>query len=104
MKPFAPGRLIDLAINIRVNHWALNESTASRQGEVGESTMVYGDVVMTGPPDVEGDITSVNSQMAEYFQELQVDPNAVKDWDVRNIEWTIHDWPDSPGQSLGLGM
>lgn len=96
------GRLIDLAINVRVNHWVLNESTAARQGEVGEFTMVYGDVVMTGPPDAEGDITSVDPRMAEYFQALRVNPNALKDWDVRNVEWTVQDWPDGP--ALGLGM
>jgi ABC-type uncharacterized transport system YnjBCD ATPase subunit len=48
------GRLIDLPINVRINHWMLNDAALAHQQQVGESMVIYGDVVITGPPDRDG--------------------------------------------------
>lgn len=95
------GRLIDLPINVRANHWMLNDSTKAHEGRVGESMVMYGDVVITGPPDRDGDVTAVSQQMIDYFQGLSLAPNAMKDWDVRNTDvYIIFESPD-PTTDLG---
>jgi hypothetical protein len=42
-------------------------------------------VVVTGPPDVGGEPTSVDPALVGYFQTLHLHPNVLKDWDIRNI-------------------
>ena len=88
------GRLIDLPINPRVNHWSLNESQRAREGTVGESTVLYGDVVLTGPADSEGDVTPVSDELVRYFGEVEVNRDAMRDWDTRDVSIIVMDWPD----------
>ena len=92
------GRLIDLPINVRVNHWLLHDSTRAREGVVTEGWIIYGDAVVTGPADATGDTTPVDDTMIDYFENLRLDANALADWDIRTTEATIipfdlGDWP-----------
>ena len=95
------GRLIDLPINVRVNHWMVNDSTRARHHHVGESLVMYGDVVITGPPDHHGDTTAVHQHMIDYFQNLHLSPNAMKDWDIRSTEIVIIIDQSDPPPDLG---
>lgn len=100
------GRIIDLPVNVRVSHWVLNESEASKQGTVGEWSVLYGDAVITGRPDAEGESTAVSQEMVDYFKSVQLSPEAMKDWDVRNVGIQVMEWPEldqgrDDGPSLG---
>jgi hypothetical protein len=83
------GRIIGLPINVRVNHWTLNESTRAKEGTIGEPQIIYGDVLVAGPADEQGEITPLDDRLASYFENLQLNKNALSDWDIRNTEWTI---------------
>jgi hypothetical protein len=90
------GRLLDLPINVRINHWMLNDSALAREHQVGESLVMYGDVVVTGPPDENGDITAVDQHMVDYFENLNLDADVMKDWDIRSTHViVIFETPDS---------
>jgi hypothetical protein len=86
------GRLDGLPINVRVSRWLIAQSTASQEGRFGEGMIVYGDVVVTGPPDREGDTTPVDPEMVSLFTSLTVSPDALRDWDTRNVDVVVTDW------------
>lgn len=94
------GRLIDLPVNPRINHWMLKDSQRAKAGQVAEQMVMYGDVVFTGPADAKGDITPVSDELVNYFEGLQVDRDAMKDWDVRSVDIYVTDWPDDRDQGL----
>jgi hypothetical protein len=92
------GRLINAPVNPRINHWLLRESEMSREHEISERGIMYGDVVFTGPADAEGDITPVSDELVKYFEDLEVGKDAAADWDERSTEIIVMDWPDDgPG-------
>lgn len=97
------GRLIDLPVNPRINHWLLNESDWAKQGVVSERQVLYGDVVFTGRPDAQGDITAVSDDIVAYFEGLQVGQEAVDDWSIRSTEIIVTDWPDF-GEGRGMSL
>lgn len=43
-------------------------------------------IVITAPPQ-RGESTEVDPALVAYFSSLQLSPNAVADWDVRNVDW-----------------
>lgn len=101
------GRLIDLPVNVRVSHWMLNESERAKRGEVGESMVMYGDAVLTGPADSEGDVTPVDDELVKHFQDMKLDQSAMRDWDTREVSFRVMDWPEDPpsyGEGGGLSM
>jgi hypothetical protein len=78
----------------------------AKQGRAGEYAVLYGDVVLTGPPDREEELTAVDPALVEYFGGLQLAPDAVADWDVRNVGFRVVEWRDlgrDSGDDLGLG-
>ncbi|MCK9894696.1 DUF3846 domain-containing protein [Frankia sp. AgB32] len=86
------GRVDGLAVNVRVNVWMLNDSAAAKMGRVGEHMVIYGDVVMTGLPNWEGDTTPVTQAMIDYFSGLVVSADALRDWDTRYVGVKVTDW------------
>jgi hypothetical protein len=99
------GRITDLPINARASYWMLNDSTHARHGHVAESMVLYGDVVITGPPDRLGNTTDVNQHIIDYFQNLTL-TLTLKDWDIRSADVTIMIFPTlKPGpDDLNLGL
>jgi hypothetical protein len=90
---------------VRVTHFVLNDSTMAKEGRAWEGAVIYGDVVISGGPDREGDQTAVSREMIDHFGSLQLDQNALWDWDVRNVEWRVTTWDldrDDGGYGLGL--
>ena len=85
------GRINDSAVNVRVTHWILQDSTMAKEARAWEGAVIYGDVVITGPPQY-GDATEVDPALVDYFSSLELSPNAVADWDVRNVEWKVTSW------------
>src|SRR4051794_11404964 len=102
MVPCECSLLIDLPINVRVNQWMLNDSTQAHEQRVGGSMVIYGDVGTTEPPDRHGDVTAIRQNMIDYFQDLHLAPDAMKDWDVRNTEITVI-IIESPNPATDLG-
>jgi len=101
------GRINDSPVNVRITHWVLNDSAMAREGGAGEWSVLYGDVVVTGPADREGDSTAVDPKLVAYFSDLELSPDAVADWDVRNVDVVVSDWPEMRrhgGDDLGLGL
>ena len=101
------GRLIDLPVNVRATHWALNDSALAKEGAVGEWHVLYGDVVVTGLADREGDCTAVDPALVEHFSSLQLASNAVDDWNTRSVGFTITSWRDTERggrDDFGLGL
>jgi hypothetical protein len=99
------GRLIDAPVNPRINHWMLNESDWAKQGLADERTIMYGDVVFTGPADDEGDTTAVSDELVKYFEGLHIGQEAVDDWSTRSTDIIVTDWPgfgEGPGQGMSL--
>lgn len=88
------GRINGSPVNVRITHWVLNESAFAKEGHVGEWSVLYGDVVVTGGPDREGDSTEVDPALVQYFSSLDLSQNAVDDWTTRNVEWTVMEWRD----------
>jgi hypothetical protein len=86
------GRIDGLPVNVRVNVWMLNESAAAKASRVAEGMVIYGDVVVTGPPDRDGDTTPVSSALVDHFTRMSVSPDAVRDWDTRNLGVEVADW------------
>jgi hypothetical protein len=102
------GRINGSPVNVRVTHWILQDSTMAKEGRAWEGAVIYGDVVITGPPQ-HGEATEVGPAIVDYFSSLELSPNAVADWDVRNVEWKVTSWDlDRPnldrddGYDLGL--
>ena len=62
----------------------------AKEGRAWEGAVIYGDVVITGPPEY-GE-AEVDPAMVDYFSSLELSPNAVADWDVRNVEWKVTSW------------
>src|SRR6266576_3151170 len=87
------GRINGSPVNVRASHWVLNASEKAQQGRVGEWSVLYGDVVITGPP-LGGEATKVSPALVEHFSSLDLSGNAVDDWTVRNVQWRVTDWPD----------
>jgi hypothetical protein len=85
------GRIDGSPENVRVTHWILQDSTMAKEGRAWEGAVIYGDVVITGPPEY-GEATEVDPAMVDYFSSLELSPNAVADWDVRNVEWKVTSW------------
>jgi hypothetical protein len=74
------------------------------EGRTWEGAVIYGDVVITGGPDREGDQTAVSQEMIDYFSSLQLDRNVMRDWDVRNVEWRVTSWDlDCDDGGYGIG-
>jgi Domain of unknown function (DUF3846) len=99
------GRINGSPVNVRVTHWVLNDSTMAQEGKAWEGAVLYGDIVVTGGPDREGEATAVDPKLVAYFDALDLSQDAVADWDVRNVEWRVMDWPldrgsDDTGWSL----
>lgn len=88
------GRIIDMPVNVRASSWVLNDSTMAKDGRAGEWSVLYGPAVLTGPADRNGDATAVKPEMVELFQGMEVDPDRMRDWDVRNVDIVVMDWPD----------
>jgi Domain of unknown function (DUF3846) len=86
-------------VNVRASHWVLNDSAMSGEGGVGEWSVLYGDVVVTGPPDREGESTAVDPKLVAYFSDLELAPDVVADWDVRNVHVIVTDWPEMDRES-----
>jgi hypothetical protein len=99
------GRLLDMPINVRVAHWQLNDARRGQTGLIGEGQLIYGDVVVTGPADDEGEITPVDEHLVSYFEELKLSKNAMSEWDIRSTDWSITSFDawgsDAPGPDLG---
>jgi hypothetical protein len=99
------GRINDSPVNVRVTHWVLNDSAMAREGRVGEWSVLYGDIVVTGPPDREGETTPVDPKLVAYFDGLRLDPQSVAEWDTRDVNWIVTDWPEMDrGHDGGLGL
>ena len=104
------GRIDGHPINVRVSHWVLNTSQLAHEGRAGEWSVIFGDCVITGGPDREGESTAVDPALVEHFSSLQLAPNAVDDWTTRELRVIITDWPDldrpnldrDDGYDLGL--
>jgi Domain of unknown function (DUF3846) len=100
------GRINGSPVNLRVTHWILQDSTMANEGRAWEGAVIYGDVVITGPP-YHGESTEVDPALVDYFSSLQLSPNAVADWDVRNVEWRVTTWDldrDRGDDGYGLGL
>lgn len=100
------GRINGSPVNVRVTHWVLQDSTMAKEGRAWEGAVIYGDVVITGPPQ-RGDATEVDPALVDYFSSLQLLPNAVADWDVRDVTWRVTTWDldrDRGDDGYGLGL
>jgi hypothetical protein len=78
----------------------------AKEGRAWEGAVIYGDVVITGPPQY-GYATEVDPALVDYFGSLQLSPNAVADWDVRNVDWRVTSWEfdrDRGDDGYGLGL
>jgi hypothetical protein len=95
------GRINGLPLNVRATHWVLRDSSMAKQALTWEGSTLYGDCVVTGPADREGEITPVDPELVAYFDGLDRSEVAVADWSERNVEWTVTDWPDHPGRDRG---
>jgi hypothetical protein len=101
------GRINDSPVNVRASHWVLNDSQMAKEGRAGEWSVLYGDVVVTGPPDREGDSTAVDPKLVAYFSDLELSQDAVADWDVRNVQVIVTEWRNMGrdyGDDRGLGL
>jgi Domain of unknown function (DUF3846) len=101
------GRINGSPVNVRVSHWVLNESAMAQEGRVGEWSVLYGDVVVTGRSDREGESTAVDPKLVAYFKGLDLSRDAVADWDVRSVGFVVMDWRDMDrerGDDQGLGL
>jgi hypothetical protein len=84
----------------------LNDSTMAKEGRAWEGAVIYGDVVITGPPQ-RGESTDVDPALVDYFSSLQLSPNAMADWHVRNVDWRVTSWDldrDRGDDGYGLGL
>jgi hypothetical protein len=107
------GRINDSPVNVRVTHWVLQDSTLAKEGRAYEWSVIYGDVVITGPPQG-GESNEVSPALVNYFSLLQLSRSAVDDRTTREVGWTVTEWnldrpsaerPDlgrDDGFSLGL--
>jgi hypothetical protein len=103
------GRINGSPVNVRISHFVLNDSTMAKEGRAWEGAVIYGDVVITGPPQ-RGESTEVDPALVDYFSSLQLSPNAVADWDTRDVTWRVTTWDfdrddigrDDGGYGLGL--
>jgi Domain of unknown function (DUF3846) len=99
------GRINGSPVNVRVTHFVLNDSAIAKEGRAWEGAVIHGNVTVTGGPGREGDQAAVSREMIDYFSSLQLDRNAMRDWDVRNVEWRVTSWDldrDDGGYGLGL--
>ena len=87
------GRINDSPVNVRASHWVLRESAMAKEGRVWEGAILYGDCVVTGPP-LGGEATEIDPALVGYFKGLELSKDAVADWDVRNVQWRVTEWPD----------
>jgi Domain of unknown function (DUF3846) len=85
------GRINDSPVNVRVTHWVLQDSTLAKEGRAYEWSVIYGDVVITGPPQG-GESTEVSTALVNYFSSLQLSRNAVDDWTTREVGWRVAEW------------
>jgi hypothetical protein len=93
-------------VNVRVSHWVLNDSLMAREGRAWEGAVIYGDVVIAGPPRG-GESTDVHPALVHYFDSLELSPKAMADWDVRNTDWPVTSWDldrDRGDDGYGLGL
>jgi hypothetical protein len=93
-------------VNVRISHFVLNDSTMAKEGRAWEGAVIYGDVVITGPPQ-RGESTDVDPALVDYFSSLQLSPNAMADWHVRNVDWRVTSWDldrDRGDDGYGLGL
>jgi hypothetical protein len=87
----------------------LHDSAMAKEGRAWEGAVIYGDVVITGPPQ-RGESTEVDPALVHYFSSVQLSPNAVADRYVRNVDWRVTSWDldrgdlgrDDGGYGLGL--
>jgi hypothetical protein len=84
----------------------LRESDAARERDtvgVEEYYKVYGDVVLTGPPDGNGDITSISQDMVDHFAAMEIPRLSVAQWGEPEIpEPIISDWPEPEPPGFGI--
>jgi Domain of unknown function (DUF3846) len=80
------GRIDGSPVNVRISHWVLHDSALAKDGRAWEGAVIYGDVVITGPPRG-GEATDVHPALVNYFSSLELSPNAVADWDTRDVNW-----------------
>jgi hypothetical protein len=98
------GRINDSPVNVRASHWVLRESAMAKEGRVWEGAVIFGNCVVTGAAEPMGEATAVDPRLVDYFSSLHLDPNAVADWTVRNVEWRVTDWDQGQGRDdPGLG-
>lgn len=101
------GRINGSPVNVRITHFVLNDSTLAKEGRAGEWAVLYGDCVVTGPAKY-GDSTAVDPKLVDYFSSLELDRNAVADWDVRTVGFFVTDWiemdRDTGDDGPGLGL
>jgi hypothetical protein len=84
----------------------LNESTLAKEGRATEYAVIYGDCILTGPPE-HGESTAVDPKLVDYFSMLELSPNAVADWDTREVNWRVTSWDldrDRGDDGYGLGL
>jgi Domain of unknown function (DUF3846) len=100
------GRINGSPVNVRISHFVLNDSTMAKEGRAWEGAVIYGDVVITGPPR-HGESTDVPPALVHYFDSLELSPNAMADWDVRDVTWRVTSWDldrDRGDDGYGLGL
>ena len=93
-------------VNVRISHFVLNDSTMVKEGRAWEGAVIYGDVVITGPPQ-RGESTEVDQALVNCFSSLEFSPNAMADWDVRNVTWRVTSWDldrDRGDDGYGLAL
>ncbi len=101
------GRINGSPVNVRISHWVLQDSAMAKEGRAWEGAVFYGDCVVTGPASRQGESTAVDPALVDYFSSLNLDPNAMRDWDVRNVDWRVTSWDldrDRGDDGYGLGL
>ena len=86
------GRINGSPANVRVTHWILQDSTMAKEGRAWEGAVIYGDGVITGPPQY-AEATEVDPAMVDYLEGDQLD------LDRPNL-----DRPDLDRDGYGLGF
>lgn len=98
------GRINGSPVNVRITYWELNDSALAKEGRAGEWNVVFGDCVVTGCPDREGNITAVDPALVDYFSALELSPMAVDDWTTRDITVIVTEWDLGDDKGYGLGL
>jgi hypothetical protein len=100
------GRIDGQPLNDRATHFAINLSERAKAGEFRgfeDYACIYGDVVVTGPVDDEGEITPVRQDMVDLFKGLEINPHALDDFRMGQElpPVIITEWPNLGGDLDG---